>query len=363
MSKGGSKTSKYTEKKMANDYFKRVQELTATRYWINNPTRAQTKKAIECGAAGCTLNPSYMSKVLEEPEEKESVLKKIKELVSTEKDNTAVAEKLQTFLVTAIAEMFLPVYEATGGNQGRVSIQGDPFNEKAAHIVEYGRHNAAQLPNITPKVPVVPEGLRAIGVLLKDGISINSTEIFTMQQFIDVAEVYREAAKSMKTPPTLFYSHIIGIFDEYLQNYVKDNNVDIVPDVLWQAGTAVAKKMEQLRIERGYKVRMISGGARGLQHFTEMVGAESCITINWTGASDLLLEQNPMVIQRFLQPTPYSVLDELAAKLPDFRKAYEAGAIQSGEYEDYGPVQLFFNSFRAGWKKVLAVIEQCRKDQ
>jgi transaldolase len=106
---------------------------------------------------------------------------------------------------------------------------------------------------------------------------------------------------------------------------------------------------------------MISGGARGLQHFTEMVGAESCITINWTGASDLLLEQNPMVIQRFLQPTPYSVLDELEAKLPDFRKAYEAGAIQPDEYEEYGPVQLFFNSFRTGWKKVLAVIEQCRK--
>jgi transaldolase len=184
-----------------------------------------------------------------------------------------------------------------------------------------------------------------------------------MQQFIDVAELYGEATKGMKVLPTLFYSHIIGIFDEYLQNYVRDNNVDIVPDVLWQAGTAVAKKMEQIRVEKGYRVRMISGGARGLQHFTEMVGAESCITINWTGASDLLLEQNPMVIQRFLQPTPHSVLDELAAKLPDFKKAYEIGAIQPAEYEEYGPVQLFFNSFRTGWKKVLAVIEQCRGDR
>ncbi|MDR1506446.1 MAG: hypothetical protein LBI67_05025 [Treponema sp.] len=347
---------------MAGGYFKRVQKLTATRYWINNPTRDQAKKAIECGAIGCTLNPSYMSKVLEEPCEKEFVLDKIKELVKAEKDNTAVAEKLQTFLVTTIAELFLPIHEATGGNQGMVSIQGDPFNENAGHIIEYGRHNASQLPNITPKVPVIPEGLKAIGVLLKDGISINSTEIFAVQQFLDVAETYNESVKGMKNPPTLFYSHIIGIFDEYLQNYVRDNNVNIVPDVLWQAGTAVAKKMEQIRVERGYKIRMISGGARGIHHFTEMVGAESCITINWTGASDLLLEQDPMVIQRFLQPAPYSVLDELVMKLPDFKKAYEAGAIKPDEYEDYGPVQLFFGSFRSGWKKVLAVIEQCRKD-
>jgi transaldolase len=345
---------------MANDYFKRVQALTATRYWINNPTRAQAKEAIECGAVGCTLNPAYMAKALEDPAEQQFVLDKIREFIKTEPDDTTVAEKLQTFLVTNIAKLFMPIFETTGGLQGRVSIQGDPFNEKADHIIAYGRHNAAQSPNITPKIPVVPQGLKAIGVLLKEGISINSTEIFAMQQFIDVAEVYKETTAGMKNPPTLFYSHIIGIFDEYLQNYVQDNKVDILPDILWQAGSAVAKKMEQLRIERGYRVRMISGGARGLQHFTEMVGAESCITINWKGASDLLLEQNPMVIQRFFRPAPLSVLDELDNKLPDFRKAYEIGALKPEEYEEYGPVRLFFGSFISGWKKVLETIAQCR---
>ena len=347
---------------MANDYFKRVHALTATRYWINNPTRAQAKMALDCGAVGCTLNPSYMSKVIEEPDEKDFVYEKIRELIKTEKDDTAVAEKLQTFLVTNIAKMFMPVYEATGGYQGRVSIQGDPFNEKADHIIAYGRHNAAQSPNIIPKIPVVPEGLEAIGVLLKEGISINSTEIFAMQQFVDVAEVYKTATAGMKDPPTLFYSHIIGIFDEYIQNYVRDNKVDILPDIIWQAGTTVAKKMEQIRIERGYKVRMISGGARGLHHFTEMVGAESNITINWSGASDKLLEQNPPVIARFLQPAPYSVIDELSEKLPDFKKAYKIGEIKPHEYEEYGPVQLFFTMFRNGWKKVLEEIAKCRKE-
>ena len=346
---------------MSSDYFKRVHALTATRYWINNPTRAQAKLAMEAGAVGCTLNPAYMSKVIEEPDEKDFVLEKIRELIKTEMDDTAVAEKLQTFLVTNIAKMFMPIYEDTGGLQGRVSIQGDPFNERTEHIVEYGRHNASQSPNIIPKIPVIPEGLKAIGILLKDGISINSTEIFAMQQFVDVAEVYNKAASGMKNPPTLFYSHIIGIFDEYISNYVRDNKVDILNDIIWQAGTAVAKKMEQIRVERGYKVRMISGGARGLQHFTEMVGAESNITINWNGASDKLLEQNPPVIARFLQPTPYSIIDELDEKLPDFHKAYKIGGLKPHEYEEYGPVQLFFTSFRNGWEKVLNTIARTRQ--
>ena len=33
------------------DYFKRVHEQTATRFWINNVTRSEAQKAIDAGAA------------------------------------------------------------------------------------------------------------------------------------------------------------------------------------------------------------------------------------------------------------------------------------------------------------------------
>jgi len=346
---------------MPRDYFKRVQTQTPTRYWINNPTREQAEEAIDCGAVGCTLNPAYMSKLLEIPGERERVLEKIRALTKTEPDDTAVAEKLQTELVIEIAGLFLPIFEATGGRQGMVSIQGDPFNETSEHIIAYGRHNASRSPNIIPKIPVVPEGLEAIEALSTQGISINSTEIFAMAQFIDVAEIHRKATAGKVAPPTLFYSHIIGIFDEYLQRYADERRVEVSPDALWQAGAAVAKKMEALRVEREYRVRMISGGARGLQHFTEMVGAESCVTINWIGTSDKLLEQNPPVVQRFLQPTPHSVLDELREKLPDFRRAYDLHGLTPEEYEEFGPVQLFLSSFQSGWKAVLKEIDRCRR--
>lgn len=345
---------------MATDYFKRVQQHSATRFWVNNPTRAQADLAISSGAVGCTMNPSYMQKMLDDKQERAHILGKIDLLVKTEQDDTRVLEKLQTQLVMEIAEKFLPVYEASDGTQGFVSIQGDPFNETTDYIVEYGSHNAAQMPNITPKVPVVPEGLEAIEQLLKRGVSINSTEIFAMQQFIDVSEVYERAVKGNKNPPVLFYSHIAGIFDEYLTNYTREHKVDILPDYIWQAGVTVARKMEALRRERGYRVRMISGGARGLHHFTEMVGATACVTINWPGTAEVLLEQNPMVVQRFFQPTPASVVDQLMEKLPPFKQAYKNHGLRPEEYEEYGPVELFRSSFTKGWTQALEAVRERR---
>lgn len=49
---------------------------------------------------------------------------------------------------------------------------------------------------------------------------------------------------------------------------------DIPKDYVWQAGIAVAKKIYQYTKTHAPAVGMISGGARGLRHFTEMVGAD-----------------------------------------------------------------------------------------
>ena len=42
--------------------------------------------------------------------------------------------------------------------------------------------------------------------------------------------------------------------------------------------------------DRGYELGFIGGGVRELQHFTEMVGGDVCITINWKGHADKLIE-------------------------------------------------------------------------
>ena len=52
---------------MISDYFYRIQNLTPTKFWINNVTKEEAKMAIEAGALGCTQNPAYTWKMLTHP--------------------------------------------------------------------------------------------------------------------------------------------------------------------------------------------------------------------------------------------------------------------------------------------------------
>jgi len=343
-------------------YFHRVNEQTATRFWINNVTEWQAHKAIEEGAIGCTQNPSYVWKMITNPDAKEHVDGIIRKHLSAFENDNDVLVAVQRELVGEICQIFLPLYEESDGKRGYVSIQGDPFHEDVDTIVKCALYNREAAPNIMNKVPVTENGLKAIEYLASKGCPINATEVMSVRQALDVVDAYERGTKGMKNKAPIYYSHITGILDQYLGINVKENNIEIEKDILWQAGIAAAKKTYWMTKERNSEVGFIGGGARGLQHFTEMVGGDVNITINWIGTADKLIEQDPVVVQRFFQPTPYSVLDELLKKIPDFRKAYEVDAIKPEEYEEFGPVVLFRKSFEDAWSKALDYIKNMRNN-
>ena len=345
---------------MARDYFKRVKELTPTRFWINNVTRDEANWAIEAGAIGCTQNPSYVNKMIQN----EQMRGKVDELIRKYRAEGHSTEEIMVFvqrdLVLDIAQIFKDIYDKTNGRCGYVSIQGDPFHEDAETIIRCALLNTADLPNMMAKVPVTEEGLKAIRVLAARGVPINATEVMSVRQALDVCEVYAEATRGMEKKAPIYYSHITGILDQYLTAYAKDNNIDINRDVLWQAGIAAAKKTYHLCKKANPEVGFIGGGARGLQHFTEMVGADANITINWKGTADKLLEADYPVVERFHMPTPDYVIDELLEKLPDYPKAFMVNGIKPEEYEDFGPVVLFRSTFEQNWQAALEYIENLK---
>lgn len=343
-------------------YFNRVQEQTPTRFWINNVTREEAHIAIDAGAVGCTQNPAYTWKMMDDPNENSYVNEILDGFLKAEADDNMVLVKLQRELIKKVAEIFMPIYQSTGGKNGYVSIQGDPFHEDTESILRYARFNREAGLNIMAKVPVTKEGLEAIEVLVAERVPINATEVMAVRQALDVCEIYEKVTKGMKDPAPLYFSHITGIYDEYLKNTVNEQGIDISPDALWQAGISIAKKVYWLVKEKDYKAGFIGGGARGLHHFTEMVGASSCITINWKGTADKLIEQDPPVVQRFLQPTPYSVIDELLEKIEDYRRGYMINGITPEQYEDFGPVVLFRSGFEKAWSNALQYVKSRRKE-
>jgi transaldolase len=344
-------------------YFHRVSEMTSTRLWINNVTPTEARLALEAGAVGCTQNPAYPQKMLTHPTDSERSYSVLDGILKEEKDDNRAQSLFQYALVKDIAKEFLPLYKASFGRLGFVTIQSDPFHEQTSVILEWARYNCREYPNIMAKIPAIPAGFSAMEILLAEGHPVLATEVMSVAQMMDCARLYEQFRKKNEKAPVMYFAHIPGIFDEYITSVVGRDNIDIPSDYVYQGGTAVAKKICSLMEENRFQIGLCSGGARGLHHFTELVGAPWSITINWGGSADKLIEQDPPVVQRSPGSVPPSVIDALCEKIHDFRKAYEIKGLVPEEYEAFGPVALFRSNFETGWKKTLDLIARRRNEK
>ncbi len=91
------------------------------------------------------------------------------------------------------ADIFRPVYEATDGVDGRVSIEVSP---DLAHDTDATIAQAKELwakvdrPNVHIKIPATKAGLPAITAVLAEGISVNVTLIFSLERYAEVIEAF-----------------------------------------------------------------------------------------------------------------------------------------------------------------------------
>ncbi|MGW2235600.1 transaldolase [Streptomyces sp. NPDC001759] len=95
--------------------------------------------------------------------------------------------------VRAAADVLRPVYDATDGRDGRVSIEVDP---RLAHDTKATVAEARQLawlvdrPNVMIKIPATKAGLPAITEVIGLGISVNVTLIFSLERYREVMDAY-----------------------------------------------------------------------------------------------------------------------------------------------------------------------------
>jgi transaldolase len=343
---------------MALQYFHRVHAETPTRMWINNPTADDARRSIAAGAVSCTTNPSYCSKLLQaEPEYLRGLIDRT---VKDIKDNDVAAERVYHLASARILEMFRPLHEQSGGIMGFVTIQDDPrCDDDVEHIVDMTLRCTKLGPNFMTKIPVIESGIAAIEEAVARDIPVCATEVFCVSQAVAVAEAYeRVARRSGKTPP-FYLTHITGIFDQYMAEVVKAEKIDIAPEILSQAGCIIARKEYRIVKERGYRAVLLGGGARGTQHFTEFVGALMHITINWSTA-DELIAANPPVASRIDAPTPTEVVEELRAKVPGFRRAFDDDGLRVQEFAHFGPLMFFRTMFLNGYARLLDEVAERR---
>jgi transaldolase len=95
--------------------------------------------------------------------------------------------------VRAAADILRPAYDASQGQDGRVSIEVDP---RLAHDTTATIAEAKQLwwlvdrENIFIKIPATVEGLPAISATLAAGVSVNVTLIFSLERYRAVMDAF-----------------------------------------------------------------------------------------------------------------------------------------------------------------------------
>jgi transaldolase len=340
-------------------YFQRLYESTPTRMWINNPSGPDCDQAIAAGAINCTTNPQYCQKLLSsDPEYIQGVIDDV--LLHETIDHEQAAFRVYQIVSRRIMEKFRPLYEQSSGEHGYVTMQDDPRRDEDTTAVMEAVHRNQKLGrNYMVKIPVIDGGMQAIEQCVQENIPICATEVFSIAQTVDMCEMYEKAAAASGNHPPFFITHITGIFDEYLQKTCRRLQVDIDEKILAQAGCAVARKEYRLVKEKGYKTIMLGGGVRELYHFTEMVGGDIHVTINWRDV-EALVKQDAAIEARIDTETPVEVIEELCEKIEVFRQAYLENGLKREEYAAYGPVQLFRNAFMMGWFTLLAEVSKRR---
>ncbi|MEW5815864.1 MAG: transaldolase family protein, partial [Spirochaetota bacterium] len=210
------------------------------------------------------------------------------------------------------------------------------------------------------KIPVIESGIEAMAELIERNIPICATECFSISQTIAICDLYERISKKKDKSPPFFITHITGIFDEEIKAYVEREKVNISPKIAHEAGSIVARKAYRVLKERGYRAALLCGGARGTHHFTELVGGDLHVTLNWSTIEELIASGS-QVVSRIDVQTPQEVIDELSNKLPDFKKAYYEDGLKTKDFKNFAPLQRFRNNFLEGWNHLLREIANLRE--
>jgi len=148
------------------------------------------KRMSTYSVVGVTTNPAIFQAALADSSAYEEALTAA---VRDDRDVDSVVRALTTADVRDACDVLGGVYEATGGVDGRVSLEVDPG---LAHDTEGTVSQAVELadvvdrPNVMIKIPGTAAGLPAITDVIGRGIDVNVTLIFSADQYRRVAEAY-----------------------------------------------------------------------------------------------------------------------------------------------------------------------------
>jgi transaldolase len=147
---------------------------------------------------GVTTNPTIFQKAISQGDGYDQQLS---DLAARKVTVEEAIRMITTADVRDAADILRPVFDATDGQDGRVSIEVDP---RLAHDTKATVAEAKQLawlvdrPNTLIKIPATEAGLPAITEVIGNGISVNVTLIFSLERYRKVMDAYLAGLEKAK---------------------------------------------------------------------------------------------------------------------------------------------------------------------
>ncbi len=156
----------------------------------------ELEEAIRQGVRGITSNPSIFEKAIAGSADYD------RDLAAMARQGLSTGQIYESLVVEDIrraADIFRPYYEESDGMAGYVSLEVDP---RLAHDTEGTVSEALRLfqllerPNVMIKIPATEAGCAAIRRVLAQGVNVNVTLIFSVEQYAAVAEAYLDGLEA-----------------------------------------------------------------------------------------------------------------------------------------------------------------------
>jgi Transaldolase len=332
-----------------------------TDVWMDSCGEEELNYGLERGIVGATSNPIIVGAVIKE--ELPFWEKKIKELLVEMPDATEddIAWSLIYEAGRERSRKLLPVFEKYKGKKGRLSIQvnakyyrnADKMLEQAIFLNSLGR-------NMQVKMPASKAGIKAMEEATYRGVSINATVSFTVAQAVAVAEAVERGLERRRKEnlPVEDMSPVctimIGRTDDWLKEYVKNENFVLDPECLEWTGVAVIKEAYRIYKERGYTTRLLSAANRNHYHWSQLIGGDLAMTVNYAWHKKINA-CNIEVKNRIDEPVNQRYLNELN-KLAEFHKSFDENGMKPEEFEKYGGFRNTLSTFLSGYDDLVRLV-------
>ncbi|HEV3443595.1 MAG TPA: transaldolase family protein [Gemmataceae bacterium] len=226
-----------------------LQSLIAsgTKLWLDSIDPKEVDRNRAWGASGATSNPIIIADLIKTGRFDNDMAKLMRDGLGDDDLAWAMTDQL----VRQAQKVFMPVWEATRGDDGYVSFELDaliedparnlPVKERTRLYIELGKKWAAGHKNRMIKIPNTEGGVAALEELAAAGVTLNVTLTFSPKQYFAARDAVWSGARRRKSLDQ--FKSVYSIFVSRLDVYTEKHVSQLPPRSQGMVGIVNAKRI------------------------------------------------------------------------------------------------------------------------